>query len=482
MKTLTAILIVALLGTANLCLGASIGGSQDDEQLRQRIDKLEKELSAMKQQMTDQAAKAATEAKKPAAEAAKPVTEPKAEKSATPAAEKPVTAAPAAAEKKPVLSSLDVEIYGRLKLDAVYDSARVDVGNFAKWVRPDRGNNGKSQFDVTANESRLGLLINGPKNEDMKTSGRVEIDFYGGGAENKSNPMMRHAYLSVDWPKEKFAILAGQTSDVISPLWQDTLNYSVGWWVGNIGYRRPQLRLTKGYAIDKDSSIKFEAAIARTIGRNNSGILSADQADTGENSGVPTFQARVSATLPAFGYKPATIGFSGHYGKEKYDTAPSSSLPATDSKRFDSWSLNLDYMQPVNEWLAVKGEFFTGKNLDAYLGGIGQGVRNTGTSSSPVYDKEIAAKGGWIQVSLGPWDKWRFNVGVSADDPRNSDLRGSGATLDVRTLNQTVFGNVIYAIDKNAEIGFELSKWHTDYLNNSDADSLRAQTSFIYKF
>jgi hypothetical protein len=45
-----------------------------------------------------------------------------------------------------------------------------------------------------------------------------------------------------------------------------------------------------------------------------------------------------------------------------------------------------------------------------------------------------------------------------------------------------VFGNVIYAIDKNAEIGFELSQWHTEYLNAGGADSIRAQTSFIYKF
>ena len=118
-----------------------------------------------------------------------------------------------------------------------------------------------------------------------------------------------------------------------------------------------------------------------------------------------------------------------------------------------------------NEWLTIKGELFTGENLDAYLGGISQGVRNTGTSSAPIYDKEIGDTGGWIRQVLVPWGKWRFNVGASVDDPKNYDLRGSGATLDMRTLNQSVFGNVIYAIDKNAEIGFELSQWHTEYLN-----------------
>ena len=420
MRTLTVILVVALLGAGNLCFGASIGGSQGDDDSKQRIEKLEKELSDMKQSMAAQEAKttaeaakataeakAATEAAKAAVEAAKPVIEPN--------TAKPVVAT---TDKKPVMSGLDVEIYGRLKLDAVYDSARMDTGDFAKWVRPHRGNNDDGQTAVTANESRLGAYIYGPKNDDFKTGGRVEVDFYGGGAENKSNPMLRHAYMTIDWPKEKFGILAGQTSDVISPLVPDTLNYSVDWWVGNIGYRRPQIRLTQGYTLTKDVELKFEGAIARTIGRTNAGILSADQADTGENSGTPSLQGRVSATLPLLGYKPATIGFSGHYGKEKYDTAPSSSVTATGDQDIRHWSVNVDFLQPVTAWLTIKGEAFKGENLDAYLGGIGQGVRNVGTSAAPKYDKEIGDRGGWIQAGLGPWGKWRFNVGIGHDEPR----------------------------------------------------------------
>ena len=472
MRTLTAVLIVALLGAGNLCFGASVGGSQSDDELKQRIEKLEKELSDMKQMMAAQGAKA--EAAKTTAEAAKVTAE--AAKSATePNVNKPAVAT---TDKKPVMSGLDVELYGRLKLDAIYDSARMDTGDFAKWVRPHRGNNDDGQADVTANESRLGAYIYGPKNDDFKTGGRVEVDFYGGGAENKSNPMLRHAYMTIDWPNEKFGILAGQTSDVISPLNPDTLNYSVDWWAGNIGYRRPQIRLTQGYTLTKDVELKFEGALARTIGRTNTGILSADQADTGENSSTPSLQGRVSATLPFLGYKPATIGFSGHYGQEKYDTSKIANTVATGNRTFDSWSVNVDFLQPVNEWLTVKGEAFKGENLDAYLGGIGQGVRNKGTAVAPL-DKEIGDRGGWIQASLGPWGKWRFNVGISADDPSNDDLKGG---VDKRTLNRSVFGNVIYAIDKNAEIGFELSQWHTEYLNERGADSIRAQTSFIYKF
>ena len=78
---------------------------------------------------------------------------------------------------------------------------------------------------------------------------------------------------------------------------------------------------------------------------------------------------------------------------------------------------------------------------------------------------------------MGPWDKWRFNVGTGIDDVDRGDINDGD-----RTLNRSVFGNVIYAVNKNAEIGFELSQWHTGYKGQRDSDDLRAQTSFIYKF
>jgi hypothetical protein len=454
-------IIVFFLG--NLCL-ADVGTdmSNQNAELNARIEKLEKELTELKQIVKQQNEARIQDANN-------------IERRTSNIEQKTMNVEPAkpASDKKPVMSNLDVQIYGRIKADASYDSSRMDVGDYAKWARPDRGRNDHSQFDLTANETRLGMWIYGPKDQEMKTSGRVEIDFYGGGAENKPNPMMRHAYLNFDWPQDKFSILAGQTSDVISPLWPDTLNYTVGWWVGNIGYRRPQIRLTKSYSIDKDTELKLEGALARTIGRTNSSILTADQSDSGEDAGFPTIQGRVSITLPSWGYKPATVGFSSHYGKESFDVNSNAGKTATGSKDFDSWSLNLDVQQPVNEWLSFKGELFTGQDLDAYLGGIGQGV-NT------VRMKEIRSQGGWVQASLGPWGKWSFNLGVSADRANKDDLEGMSG--DKRKYNQSIFGNVLYNFDKNAQIGFELSQWHTDYVDLGDADSVRAQTSFIYKF
>jgi hypothetical protein len=121
---------------------------------------------------------------------------------------------------KMVWSNLDIQLYGYLKLDAAYDSSRINNGNYGKWVENESINADDDQFNMTANESRLGMIITGPENGQMKTSGRVEMDFFGPGdgiTENQGRLMMRHAYMKLDWPDDRFNIIAGQTSDVISP-------------------------------------------------------------------------------------------------------------------------------------------------------------------------------------------------------------------------------------------------------------------------
>jgi hypothetical protein len=371
---------------------------------------------------------------------------------------------------KPVWSNLDIQLYGYLKLDAAYDTSRIENGNYAQWVEPESPNDDDDQFNMTANETRLGMLINGPDNGRMKTSGRVEVDFYGNApAENKAHLMMRHAYMKLDWPEDRFNIIAGQTSDVISPLLPSTLNYSVGWWTGNIGYRRPQFRLTKELGLEAGGFLKLEGALARTIGRD-----SITDTDSGEDAGFPTFQGRASITHAMFGEQEATIGLSGHWGEEEYDITTSGK-----DKEFKTWSVNLDYTQPICSKVQIKAELFTGENLNAYLGGIGQGVTTDGLNQY----EEVGSQGGWIAAGLGPWDKKRFNVGVAMDDVERGNVNpNSDGDPGGRTLNRSVFGNMFYALNNNTEWAFELSHWRTEYRGSGDGESLRAQMALIYKF
>ena len=373
-----------------------------------------------------------------------------------------------AAGKQPLWSNLDIQFYGYIKGDASYDNSRVNSGNYIAWVENEGSNSNDDEFNLTANETRLGVKINGPKGENLETSGQVEFDFFGNYAsENKAKIQMRHAFLNLYWPDKDLSVLAGQTWDVISPLNPGTLNYTVLWFGGNIGYRRPQIRVTKDHMLSGDMSLKFQGAISRTIGR-----VSLDQdssSESGEDNGFPTVQARVGFTFPWLSAGATTLGVSGHVGKEEYDTG-------SGDRDFDSWSINVDFLQPITSWMTLKAEVFKGENLDSYFGGINQGVREVGDPATS-YDKEIASKGGWCAASLGPWDQWRFNAGIGIDDVDAGDVNSGD-----RTLNRAVFANAIYALNKHTDVGLELSQWRTDYKGSGDAEDVRVQASLKYKF
>lgn len=361
-------------------------------------------------------------------------------------------------------SNLDIQFYGYIKLDASYDTSMTSAGNYNIYVNSETANPNDDSFNMTANQTRFGFKINGPEKDGIKTSGLIEFDLYGDYAsENKAKIQMRHAYMKMNWA-DGFEVLAGQTSDVMSPLSPNTLNYTVLWGVGNIGYRRPQIRLTKTWTGEDKNFVKLEAAVARTIGTSKA-TSGAPYAETGMDAGYPTAQSRLSMSFPLLKYKPTTIGVSGHLGTEEYDTQTDGH-----NKKFQSWSANFDFAQPINKWFSIQGEYYSGQNVGTYFGGILQSINTTTL-------EEIAAQGGWIAASFGPWDNWNFNVGYGADNVERDDV-----VTGSKIRNSSMFGNLIYSINSNTQIGFELSQWDTNYKDSKDSDSTRAQLSFIYKF
>lgn len=413
---------------------------KENADLRERVQKMEAAIAEL------QAA-----AKKAAAPAPTP----------TPAAPPSAPAKPDG-EKFPVQSKKMIEIYGYLKADLAYDTGRMDVGNYAKWVLSGDRSEGVSDTSVTAQESRIGLNFNGPDVGSAKTTGKLEMDFASqAGGENKPYPQLRHAWLQISWPKHDFSVLAGQTWDVISPLVPGTINYSVGWWAGNIGYRRPQFRATKGFKLTEKTSLTFQCAVARTIGRNSG----ANAGDSGALAGFPTVQARMAVTFPGLGGKKGTIGVSGHWGREKFDVLTNGKRTTATSESF-----NFDASLPLAKKVQLLGEYFNGQDLDSFLGGVGQGI-NLATL------KPIPSQGGWASLAFGPFGKWTFNVGASVDDPADSRL-----VTGERTKNRYIFGNFYVNITNSAQFGLELSDWRTEYKNKLTGHAFRIQPCLVYRF
>jgi hypothetical protein len=366
--------------------------------------------------------------------------------------------------KKP--GGVQFALSGYIKLDAAYDDSRVSVGNFARWAESERVRPDDDQFSMTANQTRLALQITAPDAGQLKTTGRIEVDFYGGGtAENKPEPLLRHAYLNANWSEWGVSLLAGQTSDVIAPLSAPTINYSAAWWQGNIGYRRPQLRLTQEFKF-RDTGIKLEAAATRTITGRKFIYTDSNDPDTGSDSGFPTAQGRLSVATKLGENSRLTLGLSGHWGQEEQH------LDSMGKDRtIDSWSVNVDATLMLTKWLSLQLEAFHGFNLDTYLGGIGQGY-------DTINAEGVEAVGGWVAVSLGPWHNWQFNIGAGCDNPYDGDM----SVTTARTFNSVVFGNVWYSFSANLSLGYELSHLHTEYKDDENGNALRQQLAVLFKF
>jgi hypothetical protein len=361
----------------------------------------------------------------------------------------------------------EAKLYGYFKFDAAYDDARVNTGNYAAWVESQAVHEKDDEFNATANQTRLGLTITGTTPGEMKPSGTLEVDLYGNGtAENKPGLLVRHAYAQLDFPGPDLSIIAGQTSDLVSPLNPSTLNYTVMWWNGNIGYRRPQLRITEKLKFDS-VGVELAAAGTRNIGHDNGAF---DPGDTGEDSGLPGAQWRAALSLPLLTDKPTVLGVSGHWAREEWDRDASDTFYYRTSS-----SVNLDLTLPLVGWLAVKGEAFQGKNLDSLLGGIGQGINAT-------TGEEIHSKGFWAAASIRPTiqalSAWELNIGAGVDDPDNEDL-----AVGSRSRNLSEFVNLSYDFGKGVSVGAEFMHMETDYLGEDDpAKANRVQLSLIYKF
>jgi hypothetical protein len=354
---------------------------------------------------------------------------------------------------------------GYFKADAVYDRARVNAGNYALYVLDKPENDVMS---VTARETRLGLDFAWKEN-DIKTAAKLEFDFYGLGVssatlnsqENKATSMLRHAYLQLT--RGHWSILAGQTSDIMSPLVPKTVNYTVCWDQGNIGYRRPQFRVSGWVDAADNIRLTATAGAARTLG----GDVDGDKVDDGADAAVPTAEGRLGLGVKLAENESLDIGFSGHYGTEEYQVAST-------KKDVASWSGNVDLKLSLNGLFELAGEFFTGQDLGAYYGGVGQTVN--------LLKQEIRSKGGWGQLSIKPTSGLWLNVGYGLDDPDAGDFEiPADSTLGKQSfidLNAVFFASVFYDVTSTVTAMLEVSQLKTDYLYKIYAgDALRKSSN-----
>jgi hypothetical protein len=358
--------------------------------------------------------------------------------------------------------------YGYLWGNMVYETERSTVGDYTLYVNsPQENGQGQPTFHVDARNTRLGFDVLGPRLACLncaQTGGKVEIDFQNNlinpNTENRGTVLLRHAYFEAK--DDQFRLVAGQTWDVISPLNPNSIMYSVYWDAGNIGYRRAQFRGERYFALSDTVLLTMQGSVNGNIVADTipAGVV-------GDQSSWPTIEGRAALTLGerGKGCLPITVGVSSHIGEQEFSFANAQQLPAR------TWSLNADWKVPMNEYWGFQGECFVGENLSQFLGGIGQGYDFT-------LRRSIYSQGGWIEGYYYWTDKFHSHIGYTLDDPLDSDITPAAG----RTYNQVIWGNVIYDVTKQFQLGLEVGSWRTLFQAETPADSIRTELMVRYGF
>jgi hypothetical protein len=361
-----------------------------------------------------------------------------------------------------------LKFYGFLRLDIDVDSQRANNDQtplFITSADPRIGKRGAGDFSMHPRLTRFGIDYSGPRIAalgDSKLSGKLELDFENGGSESRQIIRIRHGYLKMDWDHQ-VSILAGQTWDVVSPLFPTVNSDTLMWNAGNVGDRRPQFRLAWEPRSGR-GQWSFSGAAGLT------GAIDAQDLDNngyrdGEESGLPNAQARVGYARSSWVKdQRAGMGISAFYGWEN------TSRVVAGRTGFHSQLVNLDYTLPLSSRLSLRGEGWWGRNLSDVRGGVGQGINLAN-------GREIRARGGWSEVSLRISPRWSFHPGYTTDDPVDADIPAGG-----RTRNRAFYVGNRITPGGNFLLGFDYLRWRTDYKGFLSGISNRVNIFMQYNF
>jgi hypothetical protein len=369
-----------------------------------------------------------------------------------------------------------LKLYGYARGDLIYADSQLSntvVPFFAVSENPTGAvpiPDDDGQFNVNVRLTRLGLDLYDTQAAWLNASelrGKIEIDFetlINITSESRAIPRIRLGYGEMRWGD--FSILVGQDWDVISPLLPMINDDSLMWNAGNLGDRRPMIRAKWDADLGEGDRLILVGAISSggAIDRKD---LDGNGIKDGEDSGLPALQGRIGYETHSW-VSGRKIGL-GVWGFVSFESI---GVPIMGHDDFTSRGFGVDWTVPLWCGVTVRGEAWQGRNLSDWRGGSAQGV-NTTTG------REIESHGGWVEIQLEPSEIHKLALGITADDPSDSDLIGNATG---RTLNWTWYIGNRFNFGGGLSIHVNAEFWNTEYLTLSDGDAMRFKTVLIQRF
>jgi len=448
--------------------------SSDTDELRQMLEELRKEVQALKKENAELRSQV-EQLKKGQVQ----------------------VAAPAPAKKHSFFSKgaygstpSGIDFYGFFKLDAVWQDSSAVGDIYVLWVLPERMGDGDNKFTINFRHSRFGFDFSKPYDK-FRVFGKMEMDFYTQSNNentwpwnpNHSPVRARRVFAGIEYGT--WQLLAGLDWLTISQLYPHLSNFPAGTYMGNPGYRMPQVRLTKWFNTSY-GTLKFQIAAEKGYGFPRDDEIIFDE-DPANDAGFPGIEGRIALESKLFG-KPMLIALWGHYSKEEYDIG-------TGEEDAESYSIGLEAKIPLPfaRKAFLLGEAWYGRNFDGYYScGVAQGTRfrlsdgsyTTRLDRVPndqvVEVDEIDAWGGYVELEIFWTPKLVTHFGWGIDNPDNDDLEG---VTNARLQQQMYYVNFLYRLTKEFGFGMEYMYIETDYHDSlGDGELNRVMGSLYYFF
>jgi len=360
----------------------------------------------------------------------------------------------AAEDESPPLS-----IYGFARLDVLVNDSRMSsLEDPAFVMREPADGQLESELTMTPRLSRVGLSIDRWEIKDDRVfgEGKVEIDFAGGSGANAIR--LRHAYASIARMKGQTGIelLAGQTWDLTSPLYPSAQNGAQLRYAGNLGDRRPQLRLS---VLSENLHLAVAAAAPAVLDPQD---LDGDGQVDSRAAARPMAQwlVEVRGRLGHREEGVARLGISGHV----------SSAELGDGTTRPSSSIGAHFYIPFSRQVVFLGEGYLGTNLAELGGGVGNSI-------NPMTHDSVHGLGGWLELALLPTARHMLSVGTSIDVARTDDLEPGD-----RERNGTIYSVLRYKPRPALQLGLEHLFWKTDYKDMPGGVANRVDAHFSVFF
>ena len=358
-------------------------------------------------------------------------------------------------------SKFPLKLYGTIVSNTFWNSGEpnwIDLPNLAGATRPGVR---PGSFSSIARQTRIGAILEGPTVSGMKLNGNVAIDFFGGFPNFENGqvfnlPRLLYGYMRLD--SEKTGVEIGMDQMILAPKNPTSLvdlSFPAFYRSGNLYLRAPQIRAERQLASGDYGQLRVVGGIVAPIAGDFPETQFQFEYDpfAGERSRTPGVQSRLSwRAKPAGPYEQPNweFGVSGSYGRQRF---PTGTVP--------SWATAFDFDANAGKF-GVGGEYFIGRNVQAFGGSIAQLAKS---------------QGGWMEGRFAATQRLSFNGGYGTDRPY--DLVKFPVSL---TRNGTFFANTIYNFTPEFRGGFEYQRLATKPVGSSINTNNHFNLSFAYSF